>query len=539
MRSFILTLIWLLSLNTYVLAQSHQLSDNIDLPEVGWNKVLQTSNGNTMLFHIESGKAMTVKVFNTDRKEIASEKFLGSRLDLSMMENSSIHGIYEIGGEAVVFVSQAIVNNVTLVALRFNTTNGKIIKEQQLIESPTYKRRNTYSLVRNTVKGGYAVFCMKDLEANFKEELRLKVFDEKHAQIKDVLLDIKNDEYDYVRHLNTLVGNDGATVIVMNCKKIINYPDVMEQHLLLCYLPADSSSFQQVSTKLSSDIGPYYSMYCYNKFSDELNLTLVNAQTGYEKFGLRTLEKIYYSPIMLRYKANNIIDMTPSPIFHKAAIKHYKEHAGLTQNIVPIPQKIYVNKFGLSTLISEENEQVNDEPDRYSAYSTYLGMITVTQINETGDELWATVLPKRQIVANRLTAYEQNSCGSLNALFRRANPKQDWYNQFASFNSVMTAKGTCYVMYNDMKSNIGLPLNAKRDSLYNYEKSQMVTYKITKKREVSLEQTFDIPQDTLSTYAQLIQSGDYNEQASTYACLLLFNNKNQISLKLGWKKLED
>ena len=279
MKILNLLLLALLVICTKARSHNSQLSEKIDISHNGWDKVLQLSNGNTFLFHFEARKAIVIKVFSPDRKEISSQRFIGQLVDVSALENSELHGIYEINGEPVVFISQHINNRNTLVALRFHPESGTLVREQELATSPSFQKSNSYSLVKNTTLGGYVVFCMKDLQANHTETLNLLVFDENHNLVKTVPVTINTSEYDYTKHVSTCIGQDGSVIVLLDCMKIVHYPDDNDHYFTVCYLAPGDTAFSNVMTKLPKHIGPLYGMYTYNEFSKMLNIFLVNATT--------------------------------------------------------------------------------------------------------------------------------------------------------------------------------------------------------------------------------------------------------------------
>ena len=72
-------------------------------------------NGNTMLFHFEPRKAVVVKVFDTSHKEIASQKHVCKILDINYFYYAIFKGLYDINGEAVLFMEQEHLNKRQLV----------------------------------------------------------------------------------------------------------------------------------------------------------------------------------------------------------------------------------------------------------------------------------------------------------------------------------------------------------------------------------------------------------------------------------------
>lgn len=515
----------LLSINS-AYASGTEFSEPIEIVSgEGWNKVLQTSNGNTLLFHFQLRKALLVKVFDKSRKEIASEKFLGKVIEIGDMDLSELHGIYEIGNEAVVFISQPVYNNNTLIALRFNTQTGKIIKEQTLLTSPNFKARNTYSVIRNISAGGYAVFCMKDLEANFEEKLRMVVFDDSHNKLKEVPVEINTKDYDFVEHVSTDAGSDGTYTVTLTCKKIIHYPDDIDRFFAVCHLPKESNVFSIVLTKLPANVAPYFSMYTHNDFSNKLNLFVVNAQTQYYRHGLNTRSQIVYTPMLLMYQKQNIAGMSYKAINHLMANKYLKDNTDSTRSIDPIPTRVYTNRYGLTTLISEENE-LNVIVKNAVTSHTMIGSIAVTLIDEAGNEVWSVVLPKKQFVRTPITIYDLYQRGTLAKLFRRYDASSDWIYQFLSYNSVMNTSGTCYIIHNDLHANKNKTIAEVADSMYSisnvnrFEKTNAICYRITKKREVTKFDLFGTSSKDVS-YAAMIEGSDYNEQTQTYSSVVL------------------
>lgn len=544
MKILNLLLLALLVICTKARSHNSQLSEKIDISHNGWDKVLQLSNGNTFLFHFEARKAIVIKVFSPDRKEISSQRFIGQLVDVSALENSELHGIYEINGEPVVFISQHINNRNTLVALRFHPESGTLVREQELATSPSFQKSNSYSLVKNTALGGYVVFCMKDLQANHTETLNLLVFDENHNLVRTVPVTINTSEYDYTKHVSTCIGQDGSVIVLLDCMKIVHYPDDNDHYFTVCYLAPGDTAFSNVMTKLPKHIGPLYGMYTYNEFSKMLNIFLVNATTILRKNGLQTLKEVMHTPFMLWYNKHDIADMKYSPIEHKMANQQLKEATDTLHYTEPVPIRVYTNKFGINTVIAEENIQ-NAKFSNGNMVASLIGNIVVTKLGENGREIWSAILPKKQYLLNTLSVDELQERGTHKYPFRRPHPESDWLYQFASFYSFTTPKGDCYIIYNDMKSNFDKTLSDTPDPMSSYTNNTnlieagAICYKVTQKRELSKRLLFDSTDTSALPGSVMVESGDYNAINNTYASLFYFVEKDVPMLKLGWIKLDD
>lgn len=527
------TILGLLLFCSIAYSNDKVISEPIDIPLTGWNKVLQLSNGNTILFHFEARKAIVTKMFNTEHKEISSHRYLGKHIAMPALERSEIHGIYQIGQEAVVFISQDINNRNTLVRLCFNIETGKINSEEIVIKSESFKKSLTFSLKKNNITGGYIVFCMIDLEANFKETLHLKSFDANHNLTKDNTIEFENDKYDYINHISTCIDDDGSIIVSFIAQKIINYPDVMENSIVLSFLPSDTSKPSYIITNLSSEYRPYYAQYTYNKHGRKINYFLLNALNGYIKNGLQKIPTVVYSSTFLRYNIEDFSDMKYQTFNHELAKTHMKSSDDSNATIRPVPINITTNKFGISTILSEDNIPNVLMEGKVSPY-TYVGNIYVTQVNDQGKELWSTTIPKRQFLYNKLSTYSLHSRGTLKHLFRYNDPEQEWNNQFASFHSVSTDNHNRYIIYNDIADSLG----SKTDSVFSFSKTNAICYRIGRRRELHKEYLFDNDKKDES-YACLLESSDYNAESDTYATLLMHRKDEEYTLRLGWRKMDE
>lgn len=525
-------------------ASGYELSDKIDLPLTGWNKVLQVSNGNTLLFHFELSKSIVIKVFDKERKEIASQKYPGKLVDMIALQRSTVHGVYEMNNEAVIFISQPILSKETLIRLCFNITTGKLITEQKVVESQSFKKNLSLSLVRDSTHGGYAVFCMKDLIANFEDDAYLEVFDEKHNYVRRVVYKTQRKEYDYTNHVTTCIDKDGNIVVIMDCSKIVKYPNENAHSIVACYLPYGDSAFSPITTQLPKHVSTDYGIYSYDEFRKKLNIFMVGATMILYKNGLQTLQRPLFSNFLLMYNREDFKDMAYSPIDYSIANKERAAVIDSTDPFKPQPLRVYTNKFGLNTLISEDivpNVRLNGEITSY----TYLGDIIVTQINDEGQEIASFTLPKRQFLEHFITRDRIRYRGTKFNLFAHNDSYAEWEDQFISFNTFMMPTGDCYVVYNDHRSNFGRDSTAEITPVSNYRRIQYedtdaFIYRITKKREVTKEYLLEpIPG---KNYAALVEGADYNNRLKTYAAVVVENEivegeNNKKTLKLAWKKI--
>ncbi len=200
MKPVILFVFTLFCMVPFVQAQElkYEMSAPIDIPLAGWNKVLQCSNGNTLLFHFEPRKGIIVKVFDASRKEIFSKKHICDLFDINIIDRSHLDGITEINGEAVIFATQQIENRETVLKLRFSTTNGNLIEENKFLQSESFKNNTRAFILRSASSEGYYVVCSIPATEQGKKNYIIKQYSEQHQLLKEIPINIDSKDYDNI-----------------------------------------------------------------------------------------------------------------------------------------------------------------------------------------------------------------------------------------------------------------------------------------------------------------------------------------------------
>src|SRR5947209_7977381 len=101
MKPFFILLICLYSISVFSQTKN-QISDSVEISDQGWNKVLMTRNGNTLLFHLELREPILIKVFDNTGKEVASQSYKPIKLKVDNLDHAIIKAVYDINGEAVI-----------------------------------------------------------------------------------------------------------------------------------------------------------------------------------------------------------------------------------------------------------------------------------------------------------------------------------------------------------------------------------------------------------------------------------------------------
>jgi hypothetical protein len=123
-RIYLIVLLSILGYSSIAQEKKFHIGTPIDLPLKGVNKVLCMKNGHTLLFHFEPERAIIVKTFDSIHKSTGTKEHMTYMLDLATIQTAIFKGLFEVNGEAVLFIEQRNTGRSNLVRLRFNGTTG-------------------------------------------------------------------------------------------------------------------------------------------------------------------------------------------------------------------------------------------------------------------------------------------------------------------------------------------------------------------------------------------------------------------------------
>lgn len=526
---------------------SYLVSDPIDIPQEGWNKVLTVSNGNTLLFHFEPRKGILVKVFDSTHKEVASHKHLCKILDINQLDQAIIRGIYDINGEADLFIEQSYFNNNTLILLRINALDGTLIEERKLVQSASFANKSRYSVLKCRNESGYSVFCMKNLVTHPDDTAELLRFNDKHELIGRVPFNVDTKPYDYAYLVDADIDRfNGAIGISLQLakKEVSGIHPVFSRDLLAGYLPAGQSVFSYKLLKLPQDPPNVYSTVLYGRFAysaalQQANLVILSRTSYAYQDGIASgvhtnLNSLFIgmgdSGLHAAWLANDKI---------AEYAKAYYRDTLATYN--GVPTQIFSDDAGNSTVIYEEYAAENTVEQGQNRMRTSLGNTGIAMYNAAGQEVWGMALPKAQSLRSYMSAGYIAERHSFKYLFRGHRP-DDYEKQFASIDCYSN-KNSYYIFYNDFASNAADAEDSVLKTVYQYnfenafDNTNAFYYKVDQNREVKKYFLFGIPEKGQSK-ANFLESADYDERNNTYTTLLLFREGKKATCHIAWCKME-
>jgi hypothetical protein len=501
-----------------------------------------------MLLHLEPSQPLGVKVFDTAHKLIAAREHPCNEFNVNMLKTSYFKGLFEIDGDAVLFIQQEHLNKERLIRVRIDGTNGKLVDEEIMGQSRSLARPTQFYVMPDKANNEYAILFSSDVP-QFKEcDVHINYYDSKHTLKKTVTLDVDRKKYDYMSVLNADILPNGACVTLAFSEIIINgttssigrdpKSTSYNHYAAIYYVPRNEDSAYRRSIDLTPDFYPYYSIYSYNSFDKAIDLLLLSYKDVILRNGLELLPAAETGVLFLRL--NQSLEISHNWLNNKMASDLLKAKRGPNNSYVGLPTKVFPSSTGLSTVMFESHDRYRtvETNARNNVHETYFGNMCLTQCTDQGEETWTTVLPKEQYYMSYQHYYPATDIGKRwqdQVLFADL-PAQVYNRQFISCNAYKSA-GNFYVIYNDLKENFDKALNIKTDTVFTHDKSNAVCYKIGHNKETVKYNLFgDAPEPEYK--ASFIEGADFDEQRGVYATLVQLTRRDYKALRMAWCKLD-
>lgn len=498
-----------------------EISEPVDVPLPGWNKVVLMRNGNTLLLHFETHKGIIVKVFDKNHKEIASQKDFTKILDANAFDRSRLDYIGDINGEAVVFISQPVDNKKTLVRLNIDAATGKLLKEEKVIQSASFQKETQTHFLKQKQSDGYTI-VYAEKKAGFEHiNAGIKFYNASHEMVKEIPVDIKQEGYDAVSLSKALINEAGDIMICIELKKIIQYPDKWENTYVMGYLPAGGEQIKYKSVELAAPWNSYKLFFTHNTFANSLNILFSGNIYGYRQNGL-SRDWVELKDQLVMVINDDFSGALVTPMKNAKITGQVKSAIDTAYGFSAEVHDMFINKYGLSTIVYRGAcEPVaslgNMNPE------TFRPVIAFTQYDDKGTEVSGDIYP-----VGRLRRY--GSSYPVVFLYKSSIDE-------LLYTTSINFKSNIYVLNNDVDEYYQRTLKTSNDSVYDADYARAICYKLNRKKEVTKSYLLGPPEE--GVYKQLfIHSGDYNKETGEYAVAFLQRKGKEMQTKLAWVHFE-
>lgn len=549
---FLITLaISALHLGTSAQSQNIQYSASFDEPEDGWNKVLQLSNGNTFFFHFTKKNGIEVTVYNKDRK-VSSEKSITSEVwEPRKMAASTIEGVYEIGGQPVIFLHQLLDRVPTLFRIILNAQTGAVESEKLICTLPKYKGGSAWAMAFGGVKPA-DFFVEKDPQSDNYAVVNFNTFagesDErvevihygvdagKHKVLSKAYYDAQG--FKYLNFLGMCVdGNKRVFVCTYGYNN--RKARLADSRVIISRMNAGSNDFTHKKIEFSDDFKDTKALLQYNRGTNTLQLFTLTFMTSESKFWSGTSN--YYLALMNYIDPESLFIVTTKPVLNKMANQYMKRKYDYEKGLGTLPQNMIINNDNSTTILSEEVVQQvtrNANTGAVMSANTLLGSVALTELDDKGNEQEGMALLKSQKAGGLIDAFYVNRKSKGLWSYQPGGVRFAPSNAFLSFDYINTEKGK-YILFNDYPENYERDTegNRKRKTVGGISECNTICYKL-KYADYDKYYLMGEPASDKQSRFCYIEASHFLKQNNTYATLMIERDGRKKVAKIAWIKFD-
>jgi len=502
------------------------LSKPVDISLRGWNRVLLMRSGSTLLFHFEPSHLISVIAFDSAGKATATQDDHYRVLDRFSLVKPDIKGLFELNGEAVLFLDQELMTKHCLIRLRYSAASGRLIEEKLVAESKNANKRMEFYVMKNRHEDNYAIFFCTDLSHPRESDLYVVYFDELHNSSREVQLELDRKKFDFLKVLGAEADPKGILITLgLDKTKLYARPDhnspiveggaVYDHFIKYFYLAKDSSGPATCMIDVSESVYPSIAWYTGNASVKGLNSVVHNSHAITYKYGLDNVSAEITSTLFVKIDEASMAAKFRT-IKNSIANQFLKTQTDTSRYYTGIPVRMATEAHGITTLISRGVTEHQDQQSlsRYDASYTST-LAGITQLDEQGRELWGVVLPCNQ-------AYQQMPLNSYSYHFN---------------NLVTCRKGTdFFVIFNDYDENFNNSLRTPGYIINSFENTNAFCYKIDGSRQVTRQYVFGTPakKEYRSCFTD---AASFDEETGVYAALISYKKRGKVSIRMAWSQL--
>lgn len=374
-------------------------------PENGANRLLLLKNGNTLYFHFTPSDGIRAVVYDANHKQKAQTTLTGKTWEDHDMKRSELKGLYEINGQAVIFLQQLNKRTPTLYRIVVDPQTGRVVKEDQIGELPKYGAFAGYSMLFGHVKPDdfyvekdpesdyYAVVQFHGFSSETNARIEVVHYSPDHQELNRAFLSSPGNKYKYLDYQAIYVhGADYVFIATYG----YNSEKGKDAKLIIASLPKGAKAFNQTALDYTEGYRDVLSGLVYDAPNKTLRLlTITNAANLERESGIKyhsrsfILSLAYIDPAKLQVTHHNYVE--------DSYINDYaKDHLGFKHDYVGMPQDFVLNPDGSATILMEELVQIYHSRGSEGYWTTEFNEIGVARIDALGQETAGYALAKSQ-----------------------------------------------------------------------------------------------------------------------------------------------
>jgi hypothetical protein len=518
-----------------------EISASFPEPEDGWNKVLQLQNGNTFFFHFTKRKGIEVRVYGKDRQVISEQVVTSDLWDPKKLTETAIEGLYEIGGQPVIFLHQTRDRTPSLYRVTLDPVTGAVTGDKLIGTLPKYKPGSAWAMAYGGVSAmdfhiekdpysdHYAVVNFNSFSHESGERIEVVYYDGaggNHKIQNRAFYDVPGNGFKYLDFIAMAVTRDDVYLCTYGYHGKWTAED---SRIIVSRLGKEEKGFTHKLLDFTEDFRGTRAEMLYNPATNLLQLmTLTVTQS---KSSLLTGRgTTYYLSLMSYIDPESLMIIASKPLLGKKVDEDLHRQVDKLTQFNGLPQQMVLNRDHSTTVLLEEMSKQET--------ITMLGSIGISELSDRGVEEDGHVIIKSQ-VCNGLfdPLYLARKKKGLWSYRKGGNFANINNNAFLSFDYVSTEKGR-YILFNDLPENIEKEEGQrKRKPVKFVSETNTVCYRM-KSGTPEKFYLFGQPSSGRDSRFCYVESSHFLPERNTYATLLMRRDSGKKEAVIAWVHFE-
>ncbi len=497
-------------------------------PEQGFGKILAMQNGNTLFFHITYKDGINLQVYNAAHKQKAAKTIIPK---YGRLKRAVIDAIFEIHGDAVLFISEAEDRVPSLYRLIIDGTTGALKEEKKIAELTRVTMGQGYAMVfgrvpipnffirKDSYSDNYALAMLNSFESDRNKRIEIVFYGSDHKEISRAYYSSPDNKYKYMMYIDmAVIGKEKVSVLAFAYNTAAS--GGKESELVLASLDGGATSVTLDELDFSKDLVITGGITRYNPITKKV--ILLAAAKAEKKSGQYVSFIANIDPFEKKM-------VSASAIYPTQANEKNTELFGRKHEYTGMPQNLFINNDGSFSVVYEEIIDYS-QTFRDGASTTYsdLENIAVSKFDATGKETSSCLIPKSQRVFKSFLNpfYHSKREGSAQVL--------DEGGQYKSF-AYLSGTQKSYVLFNDIEENGESVRKGKITRIQSVKECDGFYFDISG-TEVLPERKFIFgkPQNKREHDLGLFAISDYDRERNIYATLKLEKEGRSKNVQLVW-----
>ena len=522
-----------------------ETSESFGEPEEGWNKVLQLQNGNTFFFHFTQKNGIEVRVYGKDRRVIAEQVVTSALWDPKKLGETAMEGVYEIGGQPVLFLHQKKNRTPSLYRVQLDPATGAVIADKLIGTLPKYKVGSKWAIAyggvspmdfhieKDPYSDHYAVVNFNTFSHESGERIEVVYYDGTggtHKVRNRAYYDVPEGGFKYLNFIAMAVDRKNVYLCTYGYHDKWSAEDA---RIIVSRLGAEDKAFTHKLLDYTEDFRDTKAELLYNPGTNMLQLMTMTVQQTKSNF-LTGAGTTYYLALMSYIDPETLMVIASKPLQAKKVSEDLHRQIEQRHTFSGLPQQMVLNRDNTTTVLMEEmfREVRRNSSGAVISTSTTLGSIGISELNDRGIEEDGHVIIKAQVCS-----------GLFEPLYLARKKKGQWSyrkskgilnnNAFLSFDYVNTEHAR-YILFNDYPGNFDKDEGERKRKPVRYiSDASTVCYRL-KSGTPEKYYLFGPPSDKHESRFCYVEASHFLPEQGTYATLLMQRSSGKKEAVIAW-----